>query len=56
MIQVMEGALMRIGEPASRVGVSVRALRYYEEQDLLASARSPSGSGSTRTARSTASS
>ncbi|WP_373561139.1 MerR family transcriptional regulator [Streptomyces sp. OV198] len=39
----MEGALIRIGEPASRVGVSVRALRYYEEQDLLASARSPSG-------------
>ena len=34
---------MRIGELASRVGVSVRALRYYEEQDLLASARSPSG-------------
>jgi DNA-binding transcriptional MerR regulator len=39
----MEGALMRIGELASRVGVSVRALRYYEEQDLLASVRSPSG-------------
>ena len=34
---------MRIGELASRVGVSVRALRYYEEQDLLASVRSPSG-------------
>lgn len=34
---------MRIGELASRVGVSVRALRYHEEQDLLASARSPSG-------------
>ncbi len=34
---------MRIGELASRVGVSVRALRYYEEQDLLVSARSPSG-------------
>lgn len=43
MIQVIEGALMRIGELASRVGVSVRALRYYEEQDLLASVRSPSG-------------
>ncbi|MEV7739704.1 MerR family transcriptional regulator [Streptomyces sp. NPDC088921] len=34
---------MRIGELASRVGVSVRALRYYEGQDLLASVRSPSG-------------
>lgn len=43
MIQVMEGALMRIGELAARAGVSVRALRYYEEQNLLASVRSPSG-------------
>lgn len=34
---------MRIGELAARTGVSVRALRYYEEQRLLASARSPSG-------------
>ncbi|MFS0694056.1 MerR family transcriptional regulator [Streptomyces nitrosporeus] len=34
---------MRIGELAARAGVSVRALRYYEEQNLLASARSPSG-------------
>ncbi|WP_328582017.1 MerR family transcriptional regulator [Streptomyces sp. NBC_00370] len=34
---------MRIGELAARTGVSVRALRYYEEQDLLASDRSPSG-------------
>lgn len=34
---------MRIGELASRTGVSVRSLRYYEEQDLLASARTPSG-------------
>ncbi|MFD9196111.1 MerR family transcriptional regulator [Streptomyces phaeochromogenes] len=34
---------MRLGEPASRVGVSVRALRYYEAQDLPASVRSPSG-------------
>ncbi|MFE2416288.1 MerR family DNA-binding transcriptional regulator [Streptomyces hokutonensis] len=39
MIQVTEGALMHIGALASRVGMSVRALRYYEEQDLLASAR-----------------
>ncbi|MGW0212157.1 MerR family transcriptional regulator [Streptomyces sp. NPDC003233] len=34
---------MRIGELAARTGVSVRALRYYEEQHLLSSERSPSG-------------
>lgn len=34
---------MRIGELATRTGVSVRALRYYEEHDLLAAQRSPSG-------------
>ncbi|WP_433219163.1 MerR family transcriptional regulator [Dactylosporangium sp. CS-047395] len=34
---------MRIGELASETGVSVRALRYYEEQRLLAPARSGSG-------------
>ncbi|WFE55251.1 MerR family transcriptional regulator [Micromonospora sp. WMMD1155] len=34
---------MRIGELAARTGVSVRSLRYYEEQGLLASLRSPSG-------------
>ncbi|MFA3843307.1 MerR family transcriptional regulator [Streptomyces aureus] len=34
---------MRIGELATRTGVSVRALRYYEEHDLLAAERSPSG-------------
>ncbi|MFH8612939.1 MerR family transcriptional regulator [Streptomyces sp. NPDC018029] len=34
---------MRIGELATRAGVSVRALRYYEEQNLLTSRRSPSG-------------
>ncbi|GAA0823697.1 MerR family transcriptional regulator [Streptosporangium amethystogenes subsp. fukuiense] len=34
---------MRIGELASRTGVSVRSLRYYEEQGLLASTRSTSG-------------
>ncbi|MFG2859132.1 MerR family transcriptional regulator [Streptomyces sioyaensis] len=34
---------MRIGELAARTGVSVRALRYYEEQHLLASERSHSG-------------
>jgi DNA-binding transcriptional MerR regulator len=35
--------MMRIGELATRAGVSVRALRYYEEQNLLAAERSPSG-------------
>jgi DNA-binding transcriptional MerR regulator len=34
---------VRIGEVAERSGVSVRALRYYEEQRLLESERSPSG-------------
>ena len=34
---------MRIGELAAKAGVSVRALRYYEEQALLASERTASG-------------
>ena len=34
---------MRIGELAERTGVSVRALRYYEEQHLLRADRTPSG-------------
>ncbi|SDD64939.1 MerR family transcriptional regulator [Auraticoccus monumenti] len=34
---------MRIGEVATAAGVSTRALRYYEEQGLLHSVRSPSG-------------
>lgn len=34
---------MRIGEVAKGAGVSVRALRYYEEQGLLVADRSPSG-------------
>jgi DNA-binding transcriptional MerR regulator len=35
--------VLRIGEVASRSGVSVRALRYYEEQGLLEAERSASG-------------
>ena len=34
---------MRIGEVASQAGVSTRALRYYEEQGLLAAERTYSG-------------
>ncbi|AXK35370.1 MerR family transcriptional regulator [Streptomyces armeniacus] len=34
---------MRIGELAARTGVSVRSLRYYEDQQLLGSERSPGG-------------
>ncbi|MFD7427026.1 MerR family transcriptional regulator [Streptomyces sp. NPDC059818] len=34
---------MRIGELASRTGVSERSLRYYEEQGLLAADRTPGG-------------
>lgn len=34
---------MRIGELASKTGASVRSLRYYEQQGLLAAERSPSG-------------
>jgi DNA-binding transcriptional MerR regulator len=34
---------MRIGELAEQAGVSVRALRYYEELGLLDARRSPSG-------------
>jgi DNA-binding transcriptional MerR regulator len=34
---------VRIGDLAAQTGVSVRSLRYYEEQGLLSSTRSPSG-------------
>ncbi|MFF3379288.1 MerR family transcriptional regulator [Streptomyces sp. NPDC002680] len=35
--------LIRIGEVARGGGVSVRAVRYYEQQGLLVAERSPSG-------------
>ncbi|MCT9137989.1 MerR family transcriptional regulator [Streptomyces violarus] len=35
--------LLRIGEVARDAGVSVRAVRYYEQQGLLVAERSPSG-------------
>lgn len=34
---------MRIGELSRRAGVSIRSLRYYEEQNLLDPTRLPSG-------------
>jgi DNA-binding transcriptional MerR regulator len=36
-------ATLRIGDVARRAGVSVRAVRYYEEQGILAAERSASG-------------
>jgi DNA-binding transcriptional MerR regulator len=41
--QVTREEAVRIGELARRTGVSVRSLRYYEEQGLLMSTRSDSG-------------
>jgi DNA-binding transcriptional MerR regulator len=38
-----KGKSVRIGEVARHSGVSVRALRYYEEQELLVPERGPGG-------------
>lgn len=35
--------MLRIGQLAEGSGVSVRALRYYEEQGLLEASRTPAG-------------
>lgn len=35
--------MLRIGDLANRSGVTVRALRYYEEQHLLSASRTVSG-------------
>jgi DNA-binding transcriptional MerR regulator len=39
----MDGTELRIGEVASRTGVSIDALRYYEKRRLLRRARRSSG-------------
>ncbi|MFW6695536.1 MerR family transcriptional regulator [Streptomyces sp. MAR4 CNX-425] len=38
-----DGGGMKIGELSARTGVSVRLLRYYEEQGLLVPERTPGG-------------
>lgn len=42
-VELSQEAGMRIGEVAAQAGVSVRALRYYEQQDLLHSTRNSGG-------------
>lgn len=38
-----EDGPMRIGELSAKTGVSVRSLRYYEQQELLEPQRTPAG-------------
>lgn len=40
---VVAAGVLKIGEVADRAGVSVRALRYYEEQGLLRTVRTSAG-------------
>ncbi|WP_125776628.1 MerR family transcriptional regulator [Antribacter gilvus] len=43
MVEVGQVPLVRIGDLARSAGVSVRAVRYYEQQGLLSAQRSASG-------------
>lgn len=47
-VESSQEAGVRIGEVAAKAGVSVRALRYYEQQDLLHSTRIRVASASIR--------
>lgn len=42
-VEVEDGMAIMISEVAQRAGVSVRALRYYEEQGLLHAGRTAAG-------------
>jgi DNA-binding transcriptional MerR regulator len=42
-VSFKSGVQVRIGELAARAGVSVRSLRYYEEQDLVRPDRTSGG-------------
>jgi hypothetical protein len=48
--------LLQIGEVAERVGLSLRAVRFHEEADLLVPVGRRAASGSTTATRSTGSS
>lgn len=42
-VRPVAGASLSIGELSARTGVSHRSLRYYEEQGLLTTQRTPAG-------------